>query len=323
MKRALGIREDLFGGVVPFRSSPPRRSRIRFQAARHFDPAVGARRFRAYVKSYCPDLAHSRARTRAAARLLLASGPVRLKRGRSIGGRGQAVIEALDDPVFDTLDETELRTYGLVVEPNLADLTTFSVGQVCVGDLRLVLRHAEGDTITRVKLVRRLGSSRRARRLRRLERLDFPPQVRIAIEQAKAFDAAAQDEFDGLFASRRNYDVLRGRDASGRWLSGVLEQSWRSASAARAVRRSRLSPPSVMTRDCGSCTRARPNRTTRMRKRPTAPPCISAASIAARVRSPSTPSSNRMNVRIETVDIVVDEQRIEGTLTAPPAGAAN
>ena len=46
------------------------------------------------------------------------------------------MIEALDDPVFDTLDETELRTYGLVVEPNLADLTTFSVGQVCVGDLR-------------------------------------------------------------------------------------------------------------------------------------------------------------------------------------------
>ena len=30
-----------------------------------------------------------------------------------------------------------------------------------------------------------------------------------------------------------------------------------------------------------------------------------------------------MNVRTETVDIVVDERRIEGTLTAPPAGAAD
>ena len=226
--------------------------------------------------------AFTREDAREAARLLLANGPVRLKRGRGIGGRGQAVIEALDDPVFDTLDKTELRTYGLVVEPNLADLTTFSVGQVCVGDLRLVLRHAEGDDDNQGEArVRRLGSSRRARRLRRLERVDFPPQVRIAIEQAKAFDAAAQDEFDGLFASRRNYDVLRGRDASGRWLSGVLEQSWRIGGASGPE--VAVSPPSVMTRDCGSCTRARPNRTTRMRKRPTAPPCISAASIAARV----------------------------------------
>ena len=44
MKRALGIRgeEDLFGGVVPFPFVATKAISIRFQAARHFDPAVGA-----------------------------------------------------------------------------------------------------------------------------------------------------------------------------------------------------------------------------------------------------------------------------------------
>ena len=31
--------------------------------------------------------------------------------------------------------------------------------------------------------------------------------------------------------SRRNYDVLHGRDARGRWHCGVLEQSWRIGGA--------------------------------------------------------------------------------------------
>jgi len=51
-----------------------------------------------------------------------------------------------------------------------------------------------------------------------------------AIRQARVFDAAAA-EFPGLFASRRNYDVLSGRDARGRRHSGVLEQSWRIGGA--------------------------------------------------------------------------------------------
>jgi hypothetical protein len=60
--------------------------------------------------------------------------------------------------------------------------------------------------------------------------LALGPDVRLAIEQARVFDAATQ-VFDGLLASRRNYDVLRGRDRRGRWRSGVLEQSWRLGGA--------------------------------------------------------------------------------------------
>jgi hypothetical protein len=235
--RALGIRneEDLFGGVVPFPFVATKAIAHPLPGRAAFRPAGWSDAFPERVRELVlPGFAaFTRADAREAARLLLANGPVRLKRGRGIGGRGQAVIEALDDAVFDALDETELRTYGLVVEPNLADLTTFSVGQVCVGGLRASYcgtqketRDNQGETVYGGSdlLVARGGFDE-------LERLDFPPAMGIAIEQAKAFNAAAEDEFEGLFASRRNYDVLRGRDASGRWLSGVLEQSWRIGGA--------------------------------------------------------------------------------------------
>lgn len=235
--RALGIRgeEDLFGGVVPFPFVATKAIAHPLPGCAAFRPSGWCEAFPERVREVVlPGFsAFAREDAREAARLLLANGPVRLKRGRGIGGRGQAVIEALDDPVFDTLDETELRTYGLVVEPNLADLTTFSVGQVCVGDLRASYCGTQKATHDNQGELVYGGSDLLVARggFDELERLDFPPQVRIAIEQAKAFDAAAQDEFDGLFASRRNYDVLRGRDSSGRWLSGVLEQSWRIGGA--------------------------------------------------------------------------------------------
>ena len=51
------------------------------------------------------------------------------------------------------------------------------------------------------------------------------PAFRLAVAQARVYDAATE-EFAGFFASRRNYDVARGRDAHGRWRCGVLEPSW-------------------------------------------------------------------------------------------------
>jgi hypothetical protein len=238
--RALGIRgeEDLFGGVVPFPFVATKAIAHALARGAAYRPSGWCDAFPERVREVVlPGLAaFTRADAREAARLLLATGPVRLKRGCGIGGRGQAVIDALDDAVFDTLDEAELGTYGLVVEPNLEDLTTFSVGQVCVGELRVsycgtqkATRDHQGELVYGGSdlLVARGG-------FEELERLDFPPSARIAIEQAKAFDAAAQDTFEGLFASRRNYDVLRGRDARGRWLSGVLEQSWRIGGASGA-----------------------------------------------------------------------------------------
>ncbi|MFT4102268.1 MAG: DUF3182 family protein [Burkholderiaceae bacterium] len=53
------------------------------------------------------------------------------------------------------------------------------------------------------------------------------------LERLQDVDAALEC-FPGLYASRRNYDAAQGRDAAGRWCSGVLEQSWRVGGASAA-----------------------------------------------------------------------------------------
>jgi hypothetical protein len=63
-----------------------------------------------------------------------------------------------------------------------------------------------------------------------LENLRLGDNERMAVAQARRYDAATA-AFAGMFASRRNYDSVRGRDAAGRWRCGVLEQSWRIGGA--------------------------------------------------------------------------------------------
>jgi hypothetical protein len=64
--------------------------------------------------------------------------------------------------------------------------------------------------------------------------LQPPLHVRVAIDQARRYDAAVQDCFPGFYTSRSNYDVLVGRDAAGRQRCAVLEQSWRAGGATGA-----------------------------------------------------------------------------------------
>jgi hypothetical protein len=64
--------------------------------------------------------------------------------------------------------------------------------------------------------------------------LDMDDAARTAIEQARIYDTAAHRCFPGFFASRRNYDIVRGSDAEGGVRTGVLEQSWRIGGASGA-----------------------------------------------------------------------------------------
>jgi hypothetical protein len=68
----------------------------------------------------------------------------------------------------------------------------------------------------------------------RLLALPLSEEVALAIDQARTYDAAASECFEGLYASRRNYDVAQGLDGAGSWVSGVLEQSWRLGGASGA-----------------------------------------------------------------------------------------
>ncbi|HEY0832311.1 MAG TPA: DUF3182 family protein [Azospirillum sp.] len=239
---ALGIRteHDLFGGVVPC-------AFVATKAITH--PLVGpdaaapanwsadiGRRVRDIVlpgfSAFTRDDAH-----RAGMRLL-AGGPVRVKCVRETGGRGQAVVfnAAQLEAALDAIEPTELSSCGVVLEEELTGVTTRSVGQVRVADLVATYHGTQRLTPDNGGTPVYGGSELTVVRggFDAVFACDLLEEVRLAVAQACAYDAAATACFPGLFASRRNYDVIQGLDRRGRRRSGVLEQSWRIGGASSA-----------------------------------------------------------------------------------------
>ncbi|HYG86650.1 MAG TPA: DUF3182 family protein [Azospirillum sp.] len=239
---ALGIRgeHDLFGGVVPS-------SVVGTKAITH--PLVGpdaeapagwSRDFGHRVQDVVLSgfSAFTFRDARRAGMRLLEHGPVRVKRVQETGGRGQTVVfdAAGLEAVLEAVDPAELAQCGLVLEENLADVTTYSVGQVRVADLvasyhgtqRLTPDNGGAPVYGGSELVVVRGE------FDAMPGLGLAEEVRLAVMQGRAYDAAASQCFPELFASRRNYDVAQGLDQRGRRRSGVLEQSWRIGGASSA-----------------------------------------------------------------------------------------
>jgi hypothetical protein len=234
----LGIRgaNDLFGGVVPHP----------FVASKTIaHPLTGrdAQRPQGWSEAF-PQRVHSvvlpgfsafaRADALRGGERLLEDGPVRVKHGRGIGGKGQwvaadraALVQALDG-----LENVELAACGVVLEPSLEEEATYSVGQVSVDGLSASYCGTQTSTTDNQGQPAYGGSDLLIVRggFAALLALQLDTAVRLAVHRALNFDQASA-EFQGLFASRRNYDVLHGRDARGRWHCGVLEQSWRIGGA--------------------------------------------------------------------------------------------
>jgi hypothetical protein len=126
----------------------------------------------------------------------------------------------------------KLEHYGLVIELDLAEATTYSIGHVRVDDLEAAYCGTQTMTIDNTGASAFGGSDIVVVRggYDSLAHLPLEPGARVAVEQARTFDAATA-AFTGLFASRRNYDAVRGRDVQGCWRSGILEQSWRLGGA--------------------------------------------------------------------------------------------
>jgi hypothetical protein len=240
--RTLGIasEDDLFGGVAPYPFVATKSISHPLVDERACVPdgwsETFARRVRGAVLDGFAAFSLDDA-TRAALRLF-AQGPVRVKRALGIGGFGQVVVNdrhALERALADA-DPREVARYGISIEQDLGDVTTHSVGQVRVGDLvasycgtqRLTRNNAGEDVYGGSDLLFARGD------FDALLALNPPPAAQRAIEQARRYDAAAFECFPGLIASRRNYDVAEGTDASGRTRSGVLEQSWRIGGASGA-----------------------------------------------------------------------------------------
>lgn len=239
---ALGIAGpgDLFGGVVPH-------AFVATKAIGHPLVRPGARSVGGWSDDFPRQVRDAvlagftvfdRADAHAAAEHLVAAGPVRVKPVRASGGHGQSVARdaASLHALLDTVDEAELRAHGLVLEEDLQELRTFSIGQVRVADLLASYFGVQRTTPDNEGKLVFGGSDLTIVRgdFAELRGLQPEPAVAHALQQASRYDAAVHACFPGFYASRSNYDVLLGRDASGRMRSAVLEQSWRAGGATGA-----------------------------------------------------------------------------------------
>lgn len=240
--QALGIhgREDFFGGVVPYpfvstKAITHPLVAADAQAPEGWNPAFSRMVGDAVLPGYT---AFTRADAAVAAEELLQAGPVRIKLVRETGGNGQTV--ARDRAAFDAclagIADEMLAQDGVVIEQNLREVQTLSVGQVHVagmvatyfGQQRLTHNHQGAEVYGGSDLTVVRGD------FQALLSLVLAPEVRTAVEQALLYDSAAQAAFPGFFASRINYDVAQGLMPDGQWRSGVLEQSWRAGGATGA-----------------------------------------------------------------------------------------
>lgn len=232
--------DDLFGGVVRYPFVATKTITHPLPDPEALSPEGWSARFpeRVQVDVLSGYSAFSADDARRAGSRMLRTGPVRLKPASGIGGSGQRTAHDLSglDAALNAMDPSNIRQHGLVVEQNLTEVTTYSVGVVNVagiriayyGTQRLTPNHDGNQVYGGSDLVVVKGD------FEKLLQLVPDPQVALAIRQAMRYDAAAREEFPGFFASRRNYDIAQGFDAKGYRRSGVLEQSWRSGGATPA-----------------------------------------------------------------------------------------
>lgn len=238
----LGIENeaDLFGGVVP-------NPLVASKAIAHPLVSSSAAAPRQWNRAFSQAIADlvlpgftvfAREDAQTAGRELLRGGPVQVKATGGFAGFGQSKVadESELERELEKLDWDEIATVGLVLEHRVNDVSAFSVGQVRVGGLTASYYALQKETANEYRDNIYVGSSLLVVRggFDDLLSLDFSGDVRASIEQACAFDAEADRHFPGFFASRRNYDVIRGFDGNGEPVSGLLEQSWRVGGASAA-----------------------------------------------------------------------------------------
>jgi hypothetical protein len=238
----LGIRaaDDLFGAVVPHAFAATKTITHAVADAQARVPDGWSHGFSDAVRGCVLNgvAAFDRRDAARGAQPLLARGEVRVKRALGIGGSGQFVVRDLREleAVLADLDDDELARYGVVVEENLCEVRTYSVGRIEVAGI--VGTYCGTQCLTRSNHGVEVygGSDLRFARgdFDALLALDLDPAERVAIDHARRYDAAAHAHFDGFLASRRNYDVAEGLDTSGTRRTGVLEQSWRIGGASGA-----------------------------------------------------------------------------------------
>jgi uncharacterized protein DUF3182 len=174
---------------------------------------------------------------RIAAKRMLSRGAIRVKKPLGASGKGQTLVATPQelDAVLETCATDELATYGLVLEENLREVRTLSVGHIEVDGLAVTYYGAQ-----------RLAKDNDGRSVYggsdlvcvrggwgALDALAMDPDARAGVAEAKLYNEAMK-AYPGFIASRRNYDVGQGIDCEGQLCSGVFESSWRVGGASPA-----------------------------------------------------------------------------------------
>jgi hypothetical protein len=238
----LGIRgeHDLFGGVVPYPYVATKTITHLLPGADALAPLGWSPRFGAAVAEVVlPGYsAFSLGDARAAGMRLLRNGAVRIKKADGIGGIGQTVAYTPQqlEQQLSTLEQEDAFAEGVVLERNLNQVKTLSVGQVRLDGLTATYYGVQRLTVNNHGVEVYGGSELTVVRgdYDALLRLEMAPEVSTAVRQAGVYHATALDCFPGMFVSRSNYDIVQGVDDRGHWRSGVLEQSWRMGGASGA-----------------------------------------------------------------------------------------
>jgi hypothetical protein len=241
--RRLGVRgpDDLFGGVVPHPFVATKAITHPLVAPHAVAPLGWSAAFtREVSKVVLPGYTAFTVQDAldAGERMLRAQGNVRLKETTGVGGLGQSVVH---DGVelarrVNAMKPEALAIHGLVLEHNLAQLVTYSVGQIHVGRHTATYHGTQSLTLNKHGHEVYGGSSLVIVRggFDDLLALPLADEVRTAVKSALVYHRAAKRCFRGLFASRANYDVVVGTDPAGLQQAGVLEQSWRIGGASGA-----------------------------------------------------------------------------------------
>ncbi|MBO9723852.1 MAG: DUF3182 family protein [Novosphingobium sp.] len=236
----IGGENDLYGGVVPFRFVATKAvGHPLVRNARKVPEGWNEGLGKALGETVLPGFStFELADAMMGGNNLLEAGPVRIKPVEATAGRGQVVVSTAEEltTALSRLVPEQVRREGLVLEQNLVDVKTFSIGSSRIFGSSIAYWGTQTTTVDRRGETVYGGTRLHALRggMAELAAHDFPPELAEAIEKARHYDQTIFKSFSGMFASRRNYDVASGRDYLGRHRIGVLEQSWRIGGATPA-----------------------------------------------------------------------------------------
>jgi hypothetical protein len=238
---SLGIRgpSDFYGGIVPHpfvKTKAITHGLVEENAERApgWSPAFAERVSEIVLPGYT---VFSAGDAQTAAKRMLRRGGIRVKKPLGASGKGQTPVTTLQelDALLETYASEEMATYGLVLEENLRQVRTLSVGHIAIDGLTVaycgmqrITKDNEGRSVyggSDLVCVRGGWDA--------LDALAVEPDARAGVAEARLYDQA-MSEYPGFMASRRNYDIGQGIDSEGRPRSGVFESSWRIGGASPA-----------------------------------------------------------------------------------------